>query len=91
MDDYLQVFEGVDVIFVGVRCPMDVINKREKARPGRFPGTALGHMDICHSHDDYDVDVDTSHDSPARCAEKVRDFLENSQPGAFERMKVRLS
>ena len=91
LEDYLSVFNGLDVVFVGVRCPLTVINEREKARPGRFPGTALGHIEICHSHDDYDVDVDTSIDSPVDCALKVVEFLDTKPPGAFERIRSRLS
>ena len=88
LNDYLSVFDGLDVVFVGVRCPLPTINKRENGRPGRFPGTALGHFEICHAHDDYDVDVDTSVDSPADCAVKVMSFLENQQPGAFNRIRT---
>jgi len=91
LDDYLSVLKDLDVIFVGVRCPLAVITEREKARPGRFPGTALGHLEICHSHNDYDVDVDTSVDSPTDCAKKVMKFLDNNQPGAFQRMRARLT
>ena len=55
LDDYLDVFSHLDVTFVGVQCPLNVIENRESARPGRFPGTAAGHFSICHSHGIYDV------------------------------------
>ena len=45
LTDYLEAFDGLRVTFVGVRCPLDEINRRESARPGRFPGTAAGHLD----------------------------------------------
>ncbi|MCZ6501440.1 MAG: zeta toxin family protein [Gammaproteobacteria bacterium] len=88
LQDYLDVLDGLEVIFVGVRCPMEVINKREEARPGRFPGTALGHFEICHAHDDYDVNVDTASNSPQQCAAKVIDFLASGKPGAFNRIRL---
>jgi chloramphenicol 3-O phosphotransferase len=87
--DYLDVFDGLEVIFVGVLCPIDVINEREAARPGRFPGTALGHIDICHAHDDYDIQVDTSTTSPQQCASMVLGFLDTGEPGAFSRIRVK--
>lgn len=87
LQDYLDVFDGLEVIFVGVRCPIEIINKREAARPGRFPGTARGHMEICHAHGDYDVNVDTGTSSPQQCAAQVIDFLARGKPGAFNRIR----
>ncbi len=87
LQDYLEVLRGVDVLFVGVTCSMDVINRREALRPGRFPGTALGHLEVCHAHGDYDVTVDTGSQSPRACARKVIEFLESGTPGAFERIR----
>jgi chloramphenicol 3-O phosphotransferase len=86
LDDYVAAFVGLPVYFVGVRCPVEVINEREKVRPGRFPGTAIGHFDICHAHGIYDVEVDTSRLSPAECAQKVVDFMQGSPPRAFEEL-----
>jgi len=83
LDDYVAVFVDLPVYFIGVRCPADVINQREKVRPGRFPGTAMGHFEICHAHGIYDVEVDTSSLSPSECAQKVADFIRNSKPRAF--------
>ncbi|MFT7689047.1 MAG: chloramphenicol 3-O phosphotransferase [Candidatus Azotimanducaceae bacterium] len=71
LDDYIEVFRPFNVLFVGVKCPKDVINKRESGRPGRFPGTAIGHYEICHAHDNYDVAVDTSTMSPFECAARI--------------------
>ncbi len=89
LDDYLDVFTDLDLIFVGVRCAIDVINEREKVRPGRFPGTALGHFDVCHAHGDYDVDIDTAVSSPQQCAAAVSQFLAKKTPGAFRRIRQR--
>lgn len=86
LDDYLTLFEGLPVTFVGVRCPLDVIDKREKARPGRFPGTAFGHHEVCHAHGDYDVEVDTSQLSPGECADKVISVLNQCGDTAFSRL-----
>lgn len=88
LTDYLKVFEGFEVYFVGVHCPIEVISEREKARPGRFPGTAFGHMEVCHAHGDYDVDVDTATLSPRQCAATVMDFLAGGKPGAFDRIRL---
>jgi len=86
LDDYLITFEPFEVFFVGVRCPLDVINQRESTRPGRFPGTAMGHFDICHIHRIYDVEVDTATLRPNECADTIIQFMEQSKPDAFEKL-----
>jgi len=83
LDDYLTAMNGVNLYFVGVRCPADVITERELKRPGRFPGTAVGHMEICHAHDTYDVEVDTSKQTPEECANAVLTRVCEGPPRAF--------
>jgi len=75
LDDYLTVFKPYRVLFVGVTCPKNVINARESSRPGRFPGTAVGHFETCHAHKIYDIKVDTSLLSPIECAKAIFDRL----------------
>ncbi|MEX0942474.1 MAG: AAA family ATPase [Pseudomonadales bacterium] len=88
LDDYLQVFAGFQVYFVGVKCTREVLGKRERARPGRFPGTATGHYEVCHAHGNYDVEVDTSTMPPDQCAEQVRSFISRNQPTAFTELSA---
>ena len=88
--DYLDVLSDIRVYFVGVRCPLDIINQREAKRPGRFPGTAEGHMEICHQHACYDVEVDTSQLAPKACAARVIARLAEGPPLAFPTLHRRL-
>jgi chloramphenicol 3-O phosphotransferase len=83
LDDYLEVFAGLTVYFIGVKCPADVVDARERQRPGRFPGTATGHLTVVHRHGLYDVEVDTSVMAPHECALKVQQALTRHQPEAF--------
>lgn len=81
--DYVDVLNGIDVTFVGVRCPLAVVNEREATRPGRFPGTATSHFYSVHAHPiDYDIEVDTSILAPRDAAELIADALDQ-QPKAF--------
>ena len=57
--DYLEVFNENQVLLVGVRCDLAIIEDREAQRLGRFPGTAAGQFFSCHAHEIYDVEVDT--------------------------------
>lgn len=86
LDDYLYVLQDLEVVFVGVKCSEKVLNDREHARPGRFPGTAKGHIAVCHAHDIYDVEVDTSRYDPQECAATIVTFMSDSRPCAFERL-----
>jgi chloramphenicol 3-O phosphotransferase len=87
--DYVDTLVGFDVLFVGVRCPIDVVNAREGKRPGRFPGTATSHFDIVHSHCVYDIEVDTGTASPRQCAEQIIVRLNARDPtDAFDRLRA---
>jgi len=87
--DYLDALKGFDVLFVGVRCPIEVVNAREAKRPGRFPGTATSHFDRVHRHCVYDIEVDTGNAKPRECAELIIARLNANQPAdAFARLRA---
>lgn len=80
LDDYLSILEPFWVLFVGVRASLDVVNQREQARPGRFPGTARSHFELVHQHGIYDLEIDTGRHAPAACAAMIGDRLDGDQP-----------
>jgi len=76
LDDYVLALEGLQVWFVGVRCPLAVVEQREAVRPGRFPGTATSHFHSVHAHGKtYDVQVDTAENEPLACKRRVAPAL----------------
>ncbi|MYE11386.1 MAG: AAA family ATPase [Gammaproteobacteria bacterium] len=83
--DYVESLRGLSVTLVGVRCPLAVVNAREAARPGRFPGTAESHFHTVHAHCVYDVEVDTGSTPPRACAEQVVRAMA-SGVSAFDRL-----
>ena len=85
--DYLEALRGLEVTFVGVRCPLEVVNAREASRPGRFPGTATAHFDQVHAHCLYDVEVDTGSTTPRACAMRVIEVA-GEAGGAFDRLRA---
>ena len=88
LDDYLEALDGFAVTFVGVRCPLDVVNARERSRPDRFPGTAEAHAERVHAGCRYDVQVDTSRHPPRRCAEMVLAVADaGTTPTAFQQLR----
>ena len=87
LEDYLEVMRDLRLYFIGVLCPLDVINQREAIRPGRFPGTAEGHHSICHAHGCYDLEVNTATMKPQECALAVMQRLAAGPPVAFDRLR----
>ena len=84
--DYLEALAGLRVTFAGVRCDLDVVNAREAARPGRFPGTATSHFISVHAHCIYDVEVDTADSTARQCAQQIMRAAEET-PRAFDRLR----
>ena len=77
----------LDVLFVAVKCPLAVLNKREQTRGDRTIGTAEYQYHRVHAQRVYDVEVDTSILSPRECADLVLHALESPpQENAFKIM-----
>lgn len=62
---------GANTIWVGVHCPLPIIEQRERERGDRPIGAARGHHGLVHTFKKYDVDVDTSAATPQECAEAI--------------------
>ncbi|MFJ3640136.1 chloramphenicol phosphotransferase CPT family protein [Streptomyces sp. NPDC090108] len=88
LDDCLALFVPQDVVLVGVRCPLEELERREQARGDRPAGLAARQFERVHAHGIYDVECDTGSSSPLECAREIKDFLRSrTAPTAFERMK----
>ncbi|KQV68162.1 chloramphenicol phosphotransferase [Rhizobium sp. Root1220] len=99
--DCARRLEGLPVLFVGVRCPIEVIMKRrELVVPGReslysaatetgtVPDPVRRWQEEVHIPGIYDLELDTSVLTPAECAEAIRQQLDIGipEPSAFERI-----
>ena len=75
------------VVFVGVRCSLSELQRRETQRGDRQPGLAKSQFGVVHAHETYDVQVDTVELSAEKCAEKVIRFLRSGKPAtAFRQL-----
>jgi chloramphenicol 3-O phosphotransferase len=85
---------GLPVLFVGVRCPIEIIMERRRATwgagqaaDGSVPPPVRLWQQAVHEPGIYDLEVDTSALSPAACAEVIRQRLANGPPPtAFHRL-----
>lgn len=88
LEDYLEIFSDLKVYFIGLFCALEVVEKREASRVGRFPGTAESQLEVCHAHEVYDLSVDTSVLSPDECATKIIDRIGSATPEAFDKLRT---
>ncbi|MDC9822386.1 chloramphenicol phosphotransferase [Devosia sp. ZB163] len=90
-----QRLSGLDVLFVGVRCPIEVIMARRNANPqGGFyaagegvPEPVARWQEAVHQPGIYDLELDTSAMTPEECAGRIAAALTDPpRPSAFERL-----
>lgn len=88
LPDLAERLEGHDVLFVGIRCPLEVVVERERARRDRTLGQATAQIDVVHRAGGYDLEVDTSALSAEEAAEAIAAVIENGFPSrAFGRLE----
>ena len=84
----LDLVSGYKVLYVGVFCPVDVLEQREAARGDRKIGLARYQSARVHVNSEYDVEVDTRALSANQAAHKIVAALDNAAPPtAFERLR----
>jgi len=87
----VSLLAHLPVLFVGVFCPLDELERRERERTDRDEGLARFQYERVHSGVIYDVEVDTHASTPAECAHQIIAALNNPQlPNAFSRNKAAL-
>jgi chloramphenicol 3-O phosphotransferase len=95
---------GLPAFFIGVRCPVEVIMGRRDADPsggdggggyvtsgpdGTVPGVVQRWERAVHDPGIYDLEVDTSAQTPAACAGAIRRRLDAGPPTAFAALAER--
>lgn len=86
----LRQLEGFDVLFVGVRCPLGELERRERTRSDRTHiGLSRSHFDLVHAHNTYDLELDTSICTPLDAAQQIEQALDHGHPfTAFARLRA---
>lgn len=60
-DHLIAALEGIDTFLVGVHCPLEELERRERARGDRRMGEARRDLETVHSFCTYDFEVDSTH------------------------------
>ncbi|MFD6170447.1 chloramphenicol phosphotransferase CPT [Streptomyces coeruleorubidus] len=66
-----KALDGLDVLWVGVRCDSAVAAGRETARGDRVRGMAASQAHLVHEGVSYDLEVDTTHTESLVCARTI--------------------
>ncbi len=87
---YLESFEDVPVVFVAVRCPLEVARAREAQRADRLRGPIdlpADAYEAVYSHSAFDIEIDTSIGTPTAIALHLAELLAVTTPTAFDRLR----
>lgn len=68
---WMAALNDLNVVWVGVRCDVEVATGREIARGDRVRGMAAAQADVVHRGVVYDVEVDTTHTESIVCARAI--------------------
>ena len=100
LPDCARQLAGLPVLFVGVRCPLEIIMQRRNHGGGQYvkgspedpmPEPARRWQEAVHAHGIYDLEVDTGKLTPEECADIIAQQLTQraSGPSAFQRLALR--
>src|SRR6266508_4499665 len=91
LKECIEHWVGLDVLFVGVKCPLEVAEQREKDRGDRSIGTARYQFERVHVHDLYDIEIDTSRLSVDECVTRIMELINNKpKESAFQELARRV-
>jgi chloramphenicol 3-O phosphotransferase len=87
LQECVALFSDLPAFLVAVRCPLEVLEQRERARKNRTWGQARAQLGLVHAHGIYDLEVDTSISSAQECALQIKARLQDGNPPtAFQRL-----
>jgi len=85
----VMAFEGLEVLFVAVRCSLEALESREIERGNRQRGMARYQYDRVHLHGIYDIEVDTSTMPVGTCVSRILEAARSGKaPSAFRTLRA---
>jgi chloramphenicol 3-O phosphotransferase len=89
--DCIHRFSELPAFLVGVRCPLEVVEQRERARRNRTLGQARAQYRVVHGPGVYDVEVDTFQSTPEECAMQIRARVKAGLPSALRSLRRQIA
>ncbi len=87
VDECASLFADMNAYLIGLMCPLEILEQRERDRKDRTLGQAKMQYKVIHKFTQYDLELDTSKLTTEECAEQVIARLTNS-PIAFSKLKA---
>jgi len=87
VDECAALFAEMNAYLIGLHCPLEVLEQRERERKNRTLGQARAQFEVVHRDALYDLEVDTSKLSGEACARRIVERLD-SPPTAFMRLRA---
>lgn len=87
VDECAALFANMNAYLIGLQCPLEVLEQREKDRKDRTLGQARLQYEVIHKYTQYDLELDTSKLTIEECAEQVIERLKNP-PLAFRKLQA---
>ena len=84
LQDAALCFAPINGLFVGMKPPLAVSEQWEATRQDRPTGQARRHYAFIHSHNTYDLVLDSSQMTPDACASAIMHRLAEAPPTAFQ-------
>lgn len=89
LQEYMRELRDQTVYFVAITCPLEVVERRERARGDRFINSAKAQMPLVHGPTrHYDLAIDTSMATPQQLAVVIKDYVTHTpKPQGFATMQ----
>ena len=84
-----QLFADMNAYLIGLYCPLEMLEQREKDRKDRTLGQARVQFEVIHKYTAYDLKLDTSVLSTDECVKQVVERMK-SPPLALKQLKTRM-
>ena len=85
VDECASLFAEMNAYLIGLHCPLEVLEQREKDRKDRTLGQAREQFNVIHKYVTYDLELDTSELSTDECVTQVIERLK-TPPVAFKQL-----
>ena len=89
-EECAKLFADLEAYLIGIQCPLEVLEERERSRKDRTLGQARVQYPVIHKYARYDLEVDTSVLTVEQCAERIIERMQRP-PEAFRALKRELS
>ncbi len=82
IEECAQLFADMNAYLIGIHCPLEILEQRERNRADRTLGQARAQFGVIHRYAQYDLELDTSQRSPEECGQRILERIHTS-PVAF--------